>query len=409
MRLIRRKSLSRLVPLVLVSSLVASTAWAAVQRERLLATSTQALGTFSVYDYSSGVQTIRDTGVDWESGTYVDTQKTPSGGSVRLTRRGDFAPDPVNVWWDTTWRTRRCWAVSNATAAPITSGRATLTFDASLDVSNAWMQPGGVDVRALTGGAAPVLLNFTAAAFMAATATYTVEVPSLAAGASQTICLYWGNPAAVSASTVLAAPAGAPLYRLASGTNVADPTGNWVSHTPTLPAGVTSTSSVGNSFQVNPVISPPAMTTPYLPGPPAVPASTPSGVFTNITRVQQTGNNDFYQWQFAVPAATTVEVRLFVVDEGLNVRSYDVAVDGLVFLTNFNPPLLCTTAGLSNTCGMMRSFSAVSDGSVDVRFSRGNGTSGAGRRQLWSAIEIRTAPPAIVALTARGEQQRLGE
>ncbi len=406
----RVSRMGRVVPIILVVSLVASSAWAAVQRERLAVITTQALGTFSVYDYSSGVQTIRDGAADWDAGTYVQTQKTPIGGSVRLTRRGDVAPDPVNVWWDTTWRTRRCWSATNATAAVVTSGRTILTFDATADVANSWMQPGGVDVRALTGGTAPTLLNFNAAPFVAATASYTVEIPPLAAGASQTVCLYWGNPVAVSASAILTSPAGTPLYRMAAGTNVADPSGNWFAST-ALPAGVTTLSNPLTNPISTYALLPPMVSAQYYPGPPAVPAGTPVGIFTNVTRIGiPTGPpSDFSEWKFVVPALTPIEVRVFVADDGtVTNRSYDLTVDGSSFLTNFNPPTLCLGGGLLNSCGHMRSFSSVSDGSVDLRFSRGNGLSGAARRQLWSAIEIRTAPPAIVNLTPTGGIRREG-
>jgi F5/8 type C domain len=385
----RVSSKKLLAGVVLLVSLVSSAALAAVKRETALQSVAQVDGTFSVYDYSSGVTTISDTATQWDTGTYVDTEKTPDGHSVVLRRKGDVAPNPAHAWWDTLWRTRRCWTVTNATAATVTNGRAILSFDSSADIANGWMLGSGADLRVTTGGAAPVPLVFNAAGpFPSAASALTAVVPSLAAAASETICIYWGNSAATSASVVLPVNAGGPIYRLASNIAVPDALLNWSSDGAPLPVGVTRVLSFGQSTSVQtstPVFSAAEFAA-------SVPVGTPPAIFTNHTRGQQSAVGDFVEFRFAVATGTQVEVRTFHSDHTSTNHRFNATVNGSTFLpADFNPMGICIAAGKPNRCGVMHSGTATAvTGSVNLQFTRGTFGGGGPRRPMWSALEIRT-------------------
>jgi F5/8 type C domain len=395
----------RVFAAVAVLLCVATVASAAVQIRRLAQVTARAEGPFDVYGYNTGLVTTSDVGADWAAGTLVETVQTPDGNSVELRRRGDVAPDPANAWWDLLWRTRRCYTVTNSTAAVATNGRVTLTLDTGPDIAAGWMQAGGVDLRATTGGATPTPLSFNAAGpFPSATSTVTVEIPTLAAGASTPVCLYWGNAAATSASVTLTAPTGTPLYRIAAGINVGDTGLNWTdSESPILPAGVAYLQA-GGGIPMQ-MVSPSTVT--FEPGPPVVPAATPLAIFTNARRHNQTGVNDFVEYQFSSAVGTLLEVRFFVAEPNQSTRNFGVRIDGLPFLSGLNPPSLCTAAGLAASCGIMRSAPVTSDGVVNVRIVPGTSGSGNDRRSIFSAIEIRQMT-SIVTLTPSGGARREG-
>lgn len=397
----------RMASAVAVLLCVSTVASAAIETRRLAQVTARAEGPFDVYGYNTGQSRTSSIAADWSAGTLVDAVQTPDGNSIELRRRGDFAPDPANTWWDFLWRTRRCFTATNSTAATVTNGRVTLTFDTGPDIGAGWMQAGGIDLRAVTGGTVPTPLLFTAIGpFPSATSAVTVEVPSLAAGVSTPVCLYWGNPAAVSASTALTASIGVPLYRLAAGINVADTGLNWTSDAGPLPVGVTRAPGAIN-YSALP-ISPAVVSSQLQAGPPAVPAGTPLAIFTNASRTNAAGGGDLVDFRFVVPPSVIAEVRVFFAEPTPGTpRSFEVRVETLPMVNNFDPQAVCTASSLVATCGMMRSLSGVVVvGDLNVAFRQGG--PGGDRRPIWSAIEVRDPAAVPTPLNPSGGARREG-
>ncbi len=417
-RLTRRTQI--VFALMIAVLLGATVAGAAVRTDRYRQVAAQAGGLFAVYDYNGGTSVARDVAADWDSGVYANTTKTPDGNSVVLKRRGDVAPDPANPWWDATWRTRRCWTVTNPTAAPVTNSRATLTFDTTADIANGWMQPTGADIRALTGGLAPSALSFSAPTPLpSVSSAVIVEVPSLGASASLVVCLYWGNPSATAASVVLTSVPPV-LYRLASGIGVADPTGNWSNDAAPLPSGITTTLSPTTNTAPPGAVTHSAAWPQFSQTAPAVPVGTPPAIFTNASKVTNAGGGNFFQWNFAVPTGTPVEVRVFASEPETalstppflerNFIATAIGTTTAFVWNNEGPAKVCTTAtpALDYACGVMKSaFVTSAGGTVGVQFKVGTaGPAGGVRRAIWSAIEVRSV--GAVALTTAGGTNREG-
>jgi hypothetical protein len=401
-----------LCALLIAMCTVTSVATAALQFNRRAQISAQAGGTVDVYGYNTGTLRSFDTSIDWNTGTYIDTQVTPDGNSVVMRRPGDAAPDAVNAWWDTTWRTRRCWTVTNSTAAAATSPTAALVFNTTTDIANGWMAAGGADIRATTGGTTPTTLPFNIVGpIPGASTTVRVQLTTLAAGASQTVCLYWGNPTATNASSTLITTIGAPLHRVvAGGASVTDPAGvmNWTAETAV--SGTIRFPGPSQTTQTNPppVVSS-SVTSADLHS--SVPSGTPLGLFANYTRVQQTGPADWFEWRFPVSVGTNVSVRLYNANlSATDQHRWDMTLNAGVFATaDYRPDLICTGSvpALPSYCGVMTSGTTTSTtGTVTLRFTRGSG-SGANRRAIWSAIEVlnNVAP---LALTVSGAARREG-
>jgi hypothetical protein len=398
----------RMLAMVLAFVLTATTAsWAAVRTERMAQVGAQVGGPFLVYDYSTGTATMNDTAINFDAGTYSSTQKTSDGNALMLVRQGDVAPNPTDVWWDTLWRTRRCWTVTNTTAATITNGRATVTFDATTDVANGWMLATGADIRAVSGGATPATLAFNLAAAPSATTTVTMAVPSLAAATSQSLCLYWGNPAATTSTSVtLPAAGGVVLYRLVSNTTIAD-TPNWSSDVPPgLPSGATRVLSAGQTVTSLNAAPGDAVTAADVDA--SVPAGTLLSIFARRSRGVNTAGT-FAEFQFSVPSGTNVDVRTYYADHEAAGYRFNVAVNGSITLPDFEPSSICTAAGLTQRCGLMRFTNVTSTGTVTLRFSPVvSGVGSALRRPIWNAIELRTPGSPVTVLSATGGNRREG-
>jgi hypothetical protein len=93
------------------------------------------------------------------------------------------------------------------------------------------------------------------------------------------------------------------------------------------------------------------------------------------------------QWAFLVPAGETVQVRLYFGDgfSGTNdpgERVFDVSIDGVVVLDHYD-----IVADVGHKVGVMKSFSVVSDGVVNIDFGH------VVENPMVNAIEIVTAGP----------------
>ncbi|MFF3865121.1 malectin domain-containing carbohydrate-binding protein [Micromonospora sp. NPDC001898] len=117
-----------------------------------------------------------------------------------------------------------------------------------------------------------------------------------------------------------------------------------------------------------------------------VPAGTPAELF-NTERYDAVAAPEM-QWDLPVPAGTQVEVRLYLANRYASTstpgkRVFDVTLDGTLVLDNLD---LAATPG--HNVGTMRSFTIVSDGSVDIDFGH------VVENPLVNAIEIvKTGPP----------------
>ncbi|MFG3600053.1 malectin domain-containing carbohydrate-binding protein [Micromonospora chersina] len=97
-----------------------------------------------------------------------------------------------------------------------------------------------------------------------------------------------------------------------------------------------------------------------------VPAGTPAALYTD-ERWDPAGDPEM-RWQFPVPAGTEVQVRLYLANRydgtaAAGSRVFDVALEGTTVLDDLD-----LSAGVGHDVGTMRSFTVVSDGSIDLDF-----------------------------------------
>ncbi|WP_117666987.1 malectin domain-containing carbohydrate-binding protein [Micromonospora sp. MW-13] len=117
-----------------------------------------------------------------------------------------------------------------------------------------------------------------------------------------------------------------------------------------------------------------------------VPAGTPAALYTDER--YDSGGGPEMEWNFPVPVGTEVEVRLYLANryDGTSApgsRVFDVTLDGTLVLDDLD---LSGTVG--HNVGTMRSFTVVSDGTVDIDFGH------VVENPLVNAIEIvKTGPP----------------
>jgi PKD repeat protein len=92
-----------------------------------------------------------------------------------------------------------------------------------------------------------------------------------------------------------------------------------------------------------------------------VPASTPLGIW-NSERNDPTGGNEM-QWTFPVPTGTSTQVRLYFASRTNGSRRFNVLIDGVTKLSNYNPN---SDPGVNK--GTMKSFDVTADGTVNIDF-----------------------------------------
>jgi len=95
----------------------------------------------------------------------------------------------------------------------------------------------------------------------------------------------------------------------------------------------------------------------------------PAQVWTT-ERNDPSGGNPM-NWSFPVPAGTPIQVRLYLANrnaatDNLGNRVFDVALDGVTVLDDLD-----LSGQVGHNFGTMRSFSVISDGSVDINFVNG--------------------------------------
>jgi PKD repeat protein len=97
-----------------------------------------------------------------------------------------------------------------------------------------------------------------------------------------------------------------------------------------------------------------------------VPGSTPLGIWTS-ERYDPSGGTDM-QWTFPVPVGTSTQVRLYFASRSTSTRRFNVLVDGVTKLSNYDP-----NADPGVNKGTMKSFDITSDGTVNIDFTRVTG------------------------------------
>jgi PKD repeat protein len=98
----------------------------------------------------------------------------------------------------------------------------------------------------------------------------------------------------------------------------------------------------------------------------AVPPGTPTALFSS-ERWDAAGGNEM-QWDLAVPAGRTVDVRLYFANRctctgSVGQRSFDVSIDGTLVLDDYD-----IVADAGDQTGTMKTFPATSDGTIDLDF-----------------------------------------
>jgi F5/8 type C domain len=335
-------------------------------------------GNIDVYDYASGVTRTSDTGVDWDGG-YNNTEKTSDGASVTLSRYGDVAPDILtNPWWSLTYKTRRCFLVTNANTWAVSNLPVELTFDAVSDQVSGWMATDGSDIRVLTGGATPAAVPFFVTGPFSTTAgtisSVTAQVPALAAGASMSLCLYSNKSGAAAGSASVTTAKDSPsIFRYAAGVTVAG--------APSLPSPLLPWTTDVGLGTVAPTLGSAAMSFPPVPGIPAsppaglpgtanlagvspaastldvsVPPGTPLGIFANVRWPGP--NNGSTLYSFNVGANRPVVVRGYFAENCCSNRIFNFQVNGAnVPNPGVGAPTYLWVHGVCpiTRCGVMRS------------------------------------------------------
>jgi hypothetical protein len=320
-----------------------------------------AIGDLRAYDYRSGASAGWDTDTQWGAGSYSGTLTVPSSGAVSLGVSGDVsAVTTTNAWWNTSWRTRRCFIVTNPASYAVAAHPVSIVFDSTSDTANGWLAAGAADLRVLTGGTSPTVRPFDVVGpWPSVSSAVWVKVPPLAAGATTTVCLYYNNP---TATTVLPDPTARydPLYRVRSGTTtIADAAGNWVPDNP-APAGVNV--NTGNLYSTGATIP--------------LDASVPSGTSPALfgTERWDTGTAPEMRYRFTVAAGRPVRVRLLeseIYFATVGQRIFNVNVEGgPLELTNFDAAAVCIARGRPPQCGLAFDypFATSGDGFIDVDF-----------------------------------------
>ncbi len=352
-----------------------------------------ATGDLRAYDYASGTSTTWDSDAQWGTGTYVGTATVPGSGAVTLAPAGDVPPvTTTHAWWNTSWRTRRCYTVTNPAGYALAAHPVSIVFNSTTDVANGWLAAGAADLRATTGGGSPTALPFDLVGpWPSTTSSVWVKVPALAAGASTTACLYYNNPAA---AAVPANPSARydPLYRVrTSSPTITDPAGNWVPDNP-APAGVNV--NTGNLFTT-------ALT---LPLDASVPAGTPVGLFST-ERWDAAGTPEM-RYRFTVAAGRPFRVRLLeseIYFTGAGQRVFNVNVEGgAQELTNLDLAAVCLARGRPAQCGLAFDypFATSTNGLVDIDFIHVTENPKVDAIEILDETQLTTAAGAREGLTA---------
>ena len=146
------------------------------------------------YDYAGGTTNTWTDAAGFDAGTYTNTNSTDIDGSVTLDRIGPTgvsAPDPAVSWWDTDWTDRRCFEIDHtaADASEVTEYPIRVPFPLASLVTDGFLQADYGDLRAIgTDGTTslPTWVDDTEPD------TIWIQVDVIAAGATSTVCVYFG-------------------------------------------------------------------------------------------------------------------------------------------------------------------------------------------------------------------------
>lgn len=197
-------------------------ATADVGGEHLVASGVQVGGSLELYDYADATPVSAPADSPWDDGAYASTRSDLVPGALTLDHFGAGLPNLGEPWWDTAWRSRRCFDVDHTaagasdldgyqvrvvldTADPIAAG----TFDADAQDLRAARSDGG-------GGFVDLDLWVDPATLDTIATDVWVQVDEITAGATTDFCLYWNNPAPVASVSdqlaVMTTATPVPLY-----------------------------------------------------------------------------------------------------------------------------------------------------------------------------------------------------
>ena len=326
-------------------------------------------GNVHVYDYQAATALRIPSAVAYTATGSAFVQTTSGSGAVTLTSPyGDGPADvSVNAWWDTAYRTRRCFTITNPSAQPTLNQPASLVFDASADLSAGRLAAGASDLRATTGGNSPTALSFYAAGPWAAATSSSivnVRIPSLAPAASIVVCVYYGNPSAGASPSAVQFARKFPLYRINNGGAATNDTleatdanrrwqadtANGVASSGTGPAG---TWSLASAYSYGPVA-----VTPLSAGANAVPSDVPASILPDENYAPWNlpgGCSGTWDHTFTMPANKPVEIRWYSAElyqSTGGARRFHVDVNGTRQLTNFDPFTATGSTAASRKAGM---------------------------------------------------------
>ena len=326
-------------------------------------------GNVHVYDYQAGTALRIPSAIAYAATGSVFVQTTSGSGGVTLSSPyGDGPADmSVNAWWDTAYRTRRCFTITNPSSQPTQNQPASLVFDAAADLSAGRLGAGASDLRVTTGGTSPTALSFYAAGpwtTSTSASTVNVRIPSLAAGASIGVCVYYGNPSAGASPSAAQFARKFPLYRINNGgaatNDTLEPTDTnrrWQADTAnggissgTGPAG---TWSLAASYSYGPVA-----VTALSTGANAVPTDVPASMLPDENYAPWNlpgGCSGTWDHTFTMPANKPVEIRWYSAElyqSTGGARRFHVDVNGARQLTNFDPFTATGSTAASRKAGM---------------------------------------------------------
>lgn len=153
------------------------------------------------YDYTQASTATWTSQADFDAGTYAGSNGTDVPGSVVLNRIGPAgvtAPS-ATTWWDAAWNNRRCFDLDHSDLAATAAAEypIAIPFPLTSLVTGGFLQADYGDLRAVgTDGVTslPVWIDDTTPD------TIWVQIDSIPAGTTSTICVYYGYNAGTASS-----------------------------------------------------------------------------------------------------------------------------------------------------------------------------------------------------------------
>jgi hypothetical protein len=154
------------------------------------------------FDYTQASTATWTAQDDFDAGVYTATNGADIPGSVVLNRIGPtgvVAPTLSVAWWDTAWNNRRCYELDHSDAAAVSVDEYQLALPFPLEslVTDGFLQADFGDLRAVgTDGTTslPLWVDDTTPD------TVWVQVDTIPAGGTSTVCLYFGYNAGTATS-----------------------------------------------------------------------------------------------------------------------------------------------------------------------------------------------------------------